>query len=108
ILPAYFYDREKALAFAKATPEDSLHAEVGGALWPDLAVHYNVREALKQVDRPALIVQGRQDPIGESTAYEIHLTLRGSSLKFIDQCGHFPWIEQPDKFYPLVREFLAR
>jgi proline iminopeptidase len=108
VLPGYFYDREKALAFAKATPPDSLHGDVGAALMPDVALHYNVRESLKKVDRPALIVQGRQDPVGESTAYEIHLTLRGSFLKFIDQCGHFPWVEQPDKFYPIVSEFLAR
>jgi proline iminopeptidase len=108
ILPAYFFDRGKAVAFAKAMPADSLHTDVGAALTPDLARHYNVRESLKMVDRPALIVQGRQDPVGESTAYEIHLTLRGSSLKLIDQCGHFPWIEQPDKFYPIVSEFLAR
>jgi proline iminopeptidase len=107
IVPAYFFDRDKALAFAKATPADSLHGNVGEALWPDLAKNYNVREAMKKLDRPTLIVQGRQDPIGESTAYEIHLAIKGSSLQLLNRCGHFPWLEQPDAFFKATREFLS-
>jgi proline iminopeptidase len=107
ITPAYFFDREKALAFAKATPDDALHGEVSAAMWPDLAKNYNVREAMKKLDRPTLIVQGRQDPIGESTAYDIHLAIKGSSLRFINRCGHFPWIEQADTFMKVTRGFLA-
>ncbi len=107
LTPAYFFDREKALAFAKATPEDSLHADVGAAMWPDLAKSYNVRDSMKKLDRPTLIVQGRQDPIGESTAYEIHLAIKGSSLQFLNRCGHFPWLEQPEAFFKVTREFLS-
>ena len=106
-MPAYFYSREKALAFAKETPEGSLHGEVTGTMFFDLAKNYNVRDAMRKFDRPTLIVQGRQDPIGESTAYEIHLAIQGSSLEWIDESGHFPWIEQPDRFFRIVREFLS-
>lgn len=107
ITPAYFFDRAKALAFAKATPEGSLHGDVGAAMWPDLAVNYNVRDAMKKLNRPTLIVQGRQDPIGESTAYETHLAIQGSKLELLNRCGHFPWLEQPEAFYKLTREFLS-
>jgi proline iminopeptidase len=107
ITPAYFFDREKALAFAKAMPEDALHGDVSPALWPDLAKNDNVRDAMKKLDRPTLIVQGRQDPIGESTAYEIHLAIQGSSLQLLNRCGHFPWIEQPEPFFKAAREFLS-
>ena len=31
-----------------------------------------------------------------------------SRLELIEACGHFPWLEQPEKFYPLVIEFLDR
>jgi len=107
ILPGYFFDRERALTFAKATPDDSLHADVNGAMWADLAKTYNVREAMAKLDRPTLIVQGRQDPIGESTAYETHLAIKGSSLQLLNRCGHFPWIEQPEEFFKAARDFLS-
>jgi proline iminopeptidase len=107
LTPAYFFDREKALAFAKAMPDDALHGDVSAALWPDLAKSYNVRDAMKKFDRPTLIVQGRQDPIGESTAYEIHLAIQGSSLQLLNRCGHFPWLEQPEPFFKAAREFLS-
>lgn len=107
ILPGYFYDRTKALAFAAEMQPESFHAKASAAMFADLWLHYHVREALRQVDQPVLLVQGRQDPVGESTAYETHLTLKNSSLKFINECGHFPWLEQPTEFFRAVREFLS-
>jgi proline iminopeptidase len=54
-----------------------------------------------------LIVQGRQDPTGDNTAEEIHALLSASVIRYINQCGHFPWIEQPEKFKAIIAEFLA-
>jgi proline iminopeptidase len=106
MVPGYFYNREKALEFARLTTDDSFYADMSNAMFTDLAAHYNVRDAMRELDRPVLIVQGHQDPVGESTAYEIHLAVRNSELKFLNECGHFPWIEQPEQFFKLSREFL--
>ena len=107
-VPAYFYSRTKALAFAAQAPEGSFHPDTFKFLFADAHVHYDVRDALKGFDRPVLILQGLQDPIGESTAYETHLKLKNSSLRWIDECGHFSWVEQPEQFFKAVREFLVK
>jgi proline iminopeptidase len=106
LVPGYFYNRQKAMAFVKQTTDDSFHADMSNVLFADLAAHYNVRDAMRKLDRPVLILQGHQDPVGESTAYETHLAIQGSELKFLNECGHFPWLEQPEQFYKLSREFL--
>jgi pimeloyl-ACP methyl ester carboxylesterase len=55
-----------------------------------------------------LIVSGRQDPIDPRMAYETHLALKGSTLQFINRSGNFPWIEQPQQFFEIVRRFLVK
>jgi proline iminopeptidase len=40
------------------------------------------------------IIQGRQDPMGEATVFEIRDLLPQSKVHFIEKCGHFPWLEQ--------------
>jgi uncharacterized protein YciI len=54
-----------------------------------------------------LILQGRQDIIGESTAHEIHQAVLQSQLQFIESCGHYPWIEKPAEFKTAVRRFMT-
>jgi proline iminopeptidase len=107
ILPAFFFDRAKALAFAAAHKEGSLHADTNSLMMADVQKHYDLRDGLARVSCPALIVQGHQDPIGDKTAEDIHILLRGSVIRYINRCGHFPWIEQPEQFKRAVEEFLA-
>ena len=106
IIPAYFFDRAKALVFAAQLKEGSLHTDMSRHLGVDLGKTYDLRESLRTFDRPALIVQGHQDPVPESTAEQTHRVLRSSKLIYLDKCGHFPWLEQPSEFRRIVNEFL--
>jgi proline iminopeptidase len=73
----------------------------------DLAKNYDLHEGLRQVLRPVLIVQGHQDPIGDKTAEDIHALIRTSTLRYINRCGHLPWLEQPEKLRAILAEFLS-
>jgi proline iminopeptidase len=64
---------------------------------------------LNNYEGEALIIQGRQDPIGESTVYEILKVIPQTKINFIEQCGHFPWLEkdeQREKFYEALNNAL--
>jgi proline iminopeptidase len=74
----------------------------------DLAKGYDVRDDLKKLARPVLIVHGHQDPIGDKTAEDIHAVISSSTLGYINQCGHFPWLEQPEKFREILSAFLDK
>jgi proline iminopeptidase len=106
ITPGYFFDRAKALAFAAQLPDSSLKAQVNVLLFADMARSYDSRPGLRQVDRPVLIVQGHQDPVGDKTAEDIRNAIKSSVVKYINQCGHFPWLEQPDEFRRVMAEFI--
>jgi proline iminopeptidase len=107
ILPGYFYDRAKALAFASQLIEGSYHPDVNAPLFSDLSKSYDLRGGLRSVDRPVLIVAGHQDPIGDKTAEDIHALLKSSTLVYLDKCGHFPWLEQPDALRNAIVSFLG-
>jgi proline iminopeptidase len=108
ITPGYFFDRTKALAFAADLKDGALHPDVTSMLFGDLARHYDLRPGLGKLDRPVLIVQGHQDPIGDKTAEDIHAVIPRSTLAYIRKSGHFPWIEQPDEFRRSIVAFLGQ
>jgi proline iminopeptidase len=107
ISPAYFFERDKGLAFASQLRDGTFTALVNALLFADMAKGYDLRPNLAKLARPVLIVQGRQDPIGDKTAESIRASITSSVLQYIDQCGHFPWIERPEQFRRIVSEFFA-
>jgi pimeloyl-ACP methyl ester carboxylesterase len=59
------------------------------------------------IHRPTLIVFGREDRLCPAVMGEIlHKAIEHSSLSVLDDVGHLPWIEAPEKFFGPVGEFL--
>jgi len=106
IVPGYFFDRAKALAFAAQLKPESYHPDVNAGLFTDLGKNYDLRTGLRAVDRPVLIIAAHQDPIGDKTAEDIHSLLKASTLVYLDKCGHFPWLEQPDAMRRAITSFM--
>lgn len=110
ILPSQFYDRSKAnqaIAILKVGREH-YNPDAGEYLSPAYEQQAASRiEALRKVDIPTLIIQGRQDPMPESVALENQKLLKGR-LVWLDRCGHWPWIEQPAAMEKALFEFLFR
>ena len=105
VMPAYFHDREKARGFVEGVKDEDYENRVFELMMDDLeATGYDLRPGLRGVRIPTLVIQGTQDPI--ATAEIVRHAVPGSRLELIDQCGHFPWLEQPERFYSLVTAFL--
>jgi proline iminopeptidase len=102
--PAYFADREKAKALMESMDEQSFHDGVFWSIVPQMMA-LDLRAGLEKVKAPVLVLHGKQDPL--ETAEEVHATFPGSRLVILENAGHFPWLEQPGKFYAVVSEFLA-
>ncbi|KAA1257860.1 2-hydroxy-6-oxo-6-phenylhexa-2,4-dienoate hydrolase [Rubripirellula obstinata] len=66
-----------------------------------------VENELAELDLPTMIVWGSDDEITPpSVAKEFHRRIAGSRLSLINECGHAPNWERPDKFAELLEEFL--
>jgi proline iminopeptidase len=56
---------------------------------------------------PALIVHGSADAISAHSAREWAAALPNARFALLEGVGHFPYLESPERFYPLVNAFLT-
>jgi pimeloyl-ACP methyl ester carboxylesterase len=57
---------------------------------------------------PALFVHGEQDPLPVRSTASTAALIPRAYLETIPDCGHFPWLEQPDAFRRAVERLVAR
>jgi proline iminopeptidase len=81
--------------------EDRLYDET----WRDPS--YDLLPRLTQLRIPALIVHGEQDFVPIECAQHIADALPLSRLVVLGECGHFAYIEQPDRVRDLASEFVT-
>ncbi|HVS62110.1 MAG TPA: alpha/beta fold hydrolase [Thermoanaerobaculia bacterium] len=67
---------------------------------------YDIVAELSKIQAPTLIVHGENDVIPVAYAEEIHDAIEGSDLLILGRCGHFPYIEQPEKTFAAITGFL--
>jgi pimeloyl-ACP methyl ester carboxylesterase len=73
------------------------------------AQRMNLRESLKIISIPSLLIWGLNDNITPAyVAHEFNRLLEHSELHFIDKCGHAAMMEQPERFLSLLDDFLIR
>jgi proline iminopeptidase len=106
ILPGYFYNRKDSLAFHQGLSAPGAKSDAMGRLAGKRLSKEDLTEGMKAFNKPVLLLMGRQDPVGETTQYQIRDACRTARLVFIEKSGHFPWIEQPSSFYSAVNAFL--
>ena len=105
IWPGYFFDRTRALNSKTVIDFEALIGQPGVDSFT-ITNYFTIQNdrvnLLRNYNGIVHIIQGRQDPIGESTVYEIKDLLPQSQIHFIEKCGHFPWLEnenQVSEFY---------
>jgi pimeloyl-ACP methyl ester carboxylesterase len=63
---------------------------------------------LHRIETPTLVIWGRDDSlVPVAYAQEFGRRIAGSRVEVIDDCGHIPQLEQPEKTFALVSEFLG-
>lgn len=69
-------------------------------------IHYNIKPGISKIEIPILVICGRQDPVGLFSTFTIRELNKKVKIAWIEKSGHFPWVEQPDFFYPVLFDFL--
>jgi proline iminopeptidase len=94
--------------FCAGTPESRRSKAVGVDRYtvPSLG-DFDWRGALREVTSPALIVHGTADIIPADSSREWAAALPNARLVLLEGIGHFPYLESPEQFFPLVSAFLA-
>lgn len=73
-----------------------------------LSKPYNLHDSLKGLTIPTLIIHGDIDPIPFATAEHIHRSMRNSQFILMKNCGHLPYVEDPEAYFKKIAEFLNK
>lgn len=63
--------------------------------------------ACRLIGAPVLVVDGLDDPRPVAAVDSLVAALPNVRRVSLPACGHFPWVDQPDAFRRLLREFVA-
>jgi pimeloyl-ACP methyl ester carboxylesterase len=76
---------------------------------PATAIKLNitVQDKLSAITCPTLIIHGEHDFIVKASPALIRDLIPGSELVVIPDSGHYPFMEQPDIFANVLRQFIA-
>lgn len=103
----FFVDHEYA---ARTSPE-ARHAYLATLrhVRPDFEAHRgDYRRALATLDLPVLVIHGRRDRVAPAAhCAEVAKALPNATVRWVDECGHFPQIEHAEQVNGWLAEFLA-
>ena len=97
----YFADPARARAL---TPF-RVTGRVQQSVWESLG-SFDLRHDLRAVHCPALVIHGTHDPIPVASAAAAAQAV-DAELVLLDECGHVPYVEQPERLFNAIRRFLA-
>jgi len=103
------------LGYAAWGPVERAHANIGEQRVESIKAFFSVEppddlpDRLRTVEAPVLVVAGRQDlSTGLEPVRALASLFRNGRIEEVDDCGHFPWVEQPEAFRAAVVPFLTR
>jgi proline iminopeptidase len=103
---AYLYNRALVPELAERLTHGN--ARITELVYNDLyTIKFDCKETLQNFLRPVLIIQGRQDVVGSETAYKAHLILKNSTLVFLNECGHYGWLDQKERYKAEIDKFIS-
>ena len=69
---------------------------------------YDLHPKLKRLTCPTLIVHGDTDPIDPKYLKAVSDEIKGAEFVLLQKCGHFSYIEQPDKLFLAITKFMSQ
>ncbi len=108
VLPLYFknFNPELVMAMDRATH----YSGAGFTRASQCLTTFNTVKQLEQIKCPTLVIGGAADLTAPPahTAERLASGIAGAELAIFEESGHFPFIEEPDRFRDVVREFLGK
>jgi proline iminopeptidase len=98
----YFADPARALELTPFIVRQSAEQ----AVWRSLGNDYDLRPRLGEIDVPAFVAHGDEDPIPITTARATAEALRARFVP-LAHCGHASYVEAPEQLFPSLRAFLG-
>ena len=86
---------------------ETRNAEATRAFFQVAAASFDLRPRLGAITASTLVLAGHSDFVaGPVAARELTAGIRAARLALVEECGHYPFVEAPDRFRAEVLRFL--
>jgi pimeloyl-ACP methyl ester carboxylesterase len=108
-LPLYLHKPEKTLALLKQHISGPISSYAFTSQFAaDAANRTDLTQSLGRITAKVLITVGRHDYICPLALSEhLHKGIPQSQFVIFEESGHFPWLEEPNKFFVTLNAFLS-
>lgn len=107
VLPTYFMDYELGVKYAKQFTVKDFDIDLNIQAWKEYDQNPIKFKTINQFKQPVSFIDCNQDYLMPYNLNAMQKNMQFQQVDLIDQCGHFPWIEQSQIFYGLLREHLV-
>jgi proline iminopeptidase len=90
------------------TDAESIGGWMVHAMYLSLGMKYDLRDELKKVDAPVLVVHGEKDVMLPSVSKEYADLFVNGEFKVVPKASHFPFFENPEEFAVIISDFLKK
>lgn len=98
---------ERAEAYHARTKDLPVHVASLKTFNDKEAATMDLRPHLNKIKVPTLVIVGRHDFITNvAMAEEMVKHIPNARLEIFEESGHFPMVEEPEKFYQVIKEFV--
>jgi proline iminopeptidase len=105
LAPAYVRDPKYVPVIAERLTQGN--STINQLMWANLRkINFNCAGSLRTFDRPVLIIQGKDDIIRPSTVEASHQAFRHSKVVYMEHCGHYGWLDNPEVYFREINDFL--
>lgn len=102
-----FYSQENHDRFVAGITDPGDNFAVNQAVGKAIA-KLDLTPNLSKFNFPTLVITGRFDMnVAPLTAWKMYKAIPGANIVIFTKSGHLPFYEEPDKFVPIVNDFLA-
>lgn len=110
VLPTYFYDRRLGNRYAKQFSATDFSIQLNVDAWKEYdaaPIQYStLNKRLQKYQTPVYFLECRQDFLMPYNLNAMQAKMTFKQTVILDQCGHFPWIEQTPDFHQSLSKFL--
>ena len=103
VLPTYFMDYDLGVKYAQQFSVADFNIDLNINAWKAYDENPVQLDALQKSVYPLSFIDCHQDYLMPYNLNAMQDKVSFEQVGLIDQCGHFPWIEQADKFYGLLK-----
>lgn len=108
------FQRQAPASYAHWSPRERDHAHVGqvrlaaASAWFD-DIPTDAAERIRSADLPpSTVIAGDRDLLTGVRPVSAYADALDAELVWVSDCGHYPWVEQPDAFRDAVTTWLTR